>query len=98
MRQVLEFGPDVLSHRPVERHVLVHGVHPQYAARADRPEEMAALIAGGDWATTGTSSYASAPDMMLASADMPTYNRDKVLLWLERRRWRSWGGASQQDR
>ena len=50
-----------------------------------RPEELAALVAGGEWATTGTSSYASAPDMMLASVDMPTYNKDKVLLSLERR-------------
>lgn len=51
-----------------------------------RPEELAALVAGGEWATTGTSSYASAPDLMLSSA--PTggsYNRDKVMLSLERR-------------
>ena len=50
-----------------------------------RPEELAALVAGGEWATTGTSSYASAPDMMLSSSEMPTYNKDKVLLSLERR-------------
>ena len=53
-----------------------------------RPEELAALVAGGEWTTTGTSSYASAPDMTLgslSSADMPTYNKDKVLLSLERR-------------
>ena len=50
-----------------------------------RPEELAALVAGGEWATTGTSSYASAPDMMPASSPMPTYNKDKVLLSLERR-------------
>jgi transcriptional regulator with XRE-family HTH domain len=53
-----------------------------------RPEELAALVAGGEWATTGTSSYASAPDMMVASlsmSDSPSYNRDKVLLSLERR-------------
>jgi transcriptional regulator with XRE-family HTH domain len=53
-----------------------------------RPEELAALVAGGDWATTGTSSYASAPDMMVGSlsmSDSPSYNRDKVLLSLERR-------------
>lgn len=51
-----------------------------------RPEELAALVAGGDWATTGSSSYESAPDLMLSSA--PTggsYNRDKVMLSLERR-------------
>jgi hypothetical protein len=48
-----------------------------------RPEELAALVAGGDWTTTGTSSYASAPDMMVSSASMsdsPSYNRDKVAL------------------
>ena len=50
-----------------------------------RPEELAALVAGGEWATTGTSSYASAPDLMLASAEIPSYNKDKVLLSLERR-------------
>jgi len=53
-----------------------------------RPEELAALVAGGDWATTGTSSYASAPDslMSIASAsESPSYNKDKVLLSLERR-------------
>lgn len=54
-----------------------------------RTEELAALVAGGEWATVGTSSYASAPDMMLTSpppADSaPSYNKDKVLLSLERR-------------
>ena len=53
-----------------------------------RPEELAALVAGGDWATTGTSSYASAPDAMMSVAafsDSPSYNKDKVLLSLERR-------------
>ena len=53
-----------------------------------RPEELAALVAGGDWATTGTSSYASAPDTSVGSlslSDSPSYNRDKVLLSLERR-------------
>lgn len=53
-----------------------------------RPEELAALVAGGEWATSGTSSYASAPDRAvgsLASVEMPTYNKDKVLLSLERR-------------
>ncbi len=52
-----------------------------------RPEELATLVAGGDWATTGTSSYASAPDLMSVSSmpDSPSYNRDKVLLSLERR-------------
>jgi transcriptional regulator with XRE-family HTH domain len=53
-----------------------------------RPEELAALVAGGDWATTGTSSYASAPELMSVSSsrsDPPSYNRDKVLLSLERR-------------
>ncbi len=53
-----------------------------------RPEELASLVAGGEWATTGTSSYASAPDMMvsaLSMSDSPSYNKDKVLLSLERR-------------
>lgn len=54
-----------------------------------RPEELAALVAGGDWVTTGTSSYASAPPDLsvrsLSSADPPSYNKDKVLLSLERR-------------
>ena len=53
-----------------------------------RPDELAALVAGGDWVTTGTSSYASAPEpsMSLGSvSESPTYNRDKVLLSLERR-------------
>ena len=51
-----------------------------------RPEELAALVAGGDWTTTGTSSYASAPDMMMVSGGSePSYNKDKVLLSLERR-------------
>ena len=53
-----------------------------------RPEELAALVAGGDWATTGTSSYASAPDSSLSIAsagESPSYNKDKVLLSLERR-------------
>lgn len=50
-----------------------------------RPEELAALVAGGEWATTGTSSYASAPDLMMAVGSVPSYNRDKVLLSLERR-------------
>lgn len=54
-----------------------------------RTDELAALVAGGEWATRGTSSYASAPDMTagsLASSDLPTtYNKDKVLLSLERR-------------
>ena len=53
-----------------------------------RPEELAALVAGGEWATTGTSSYASAPDAMSgvgSLSDAPSYNREKVLLSLERR-------------
>ena len=50
-----------------------------------RPEELAALVAGGDWATTGASSYESAPRMARLSEEQPSYNRDKVLLSLERR-------------
>ena len=50
-----------------------------------RPEELAALVAGGEWATTGTSSYASAPDLMVSGPPSSSFNRDKVLLSLERR-------------
>ena len=53
-----------------------------------RPEDLAALVAGGDWATTGPGSYATAPDLMVGSLSSPeptSYNRDKVLLSLERR-------------
>ena len=53
-----------------------------------RPEDLAALVAGGDWATTGSGPYASVPDTVvgsLTSPDSPSYNRDKVLLSLERR-------------
>ena len=60
-----------------------------------RPEDLAALVAGGDWAaTTGSGPYASVPDMMVSSLTSPdslsysrepSYNRDKVLLSLERR-------------
>ena len=50
-----------------------------------RPEELAALVAGGEWATTGTSSYASAPDLAMSVRTVSTYNKDKVLLSLERR-------------
>lgn len=53
-----------------------------------RPEELAALVAGGEWATTGTSSYASAPDLAMSLgsvSDSPSYNKGKVLLSLERR-------------
>jgi transcriptional regulator with XRE-family HTH domain len=52
-----------------------------------RAEELAALVAGGEWATTGTSSYASAPELSLSSAPSGStaYNKDKVMLSLERR-------------
>lgn len=50
-----------------------------------RPEELAALVAGGEWATTGTSSYASAPDLAMSVGSVSSYNKDKVLLSLERR-------------
>ena len=51
-----------------------------------RPEELAALVAGGEWATTGTSSYASAPESLMSTGSSePSYNKDKVLLSLERR-------------
>ena len=52
-----------------------------------RPEELAALLAGGEWLSTSRSSYESAP---APRAVRPTsqpggVNRDKVLLSLERR-------------
>lgn len=52
-----------------------------------RTEELASLVAGGDWATTGASSYASAPMPTGArpASEEYGYNRDKVLLSLERR-------------
>ncbi len=53
-----------------------------------RTEELAALVAGADWTTTGTSSYTSAPEPLLSvgpPAASSSYNRDKVLLSLERR-------------
>ncbi|MEX2290465.1 MAG: helix-turn-helix transcriptional regulator [Mycobacteriales bacterium] len=52
-----------------------------------RPEELAALVAGGDWSTTGTSTYTSTPLVALSSLSggSSSYNRDKVLLSLERR-------------
>lgn len=53
-----------------------------------RPEELAALVAGGNWATTGHSSYESAVPAARPSTQLPQspgYNRDKVLLSLERR-------------
>lgn len=54
-----------------------------------RPEELAALVAGGDWTSGGSSSYQSAPMTGRAMSSRPpseaTYNREKVLLSLERR-------------
>ena len=52
-----------------------------------RPEELAALVAGGNWTTTGHSSYESAlpASRPSKSPQVPGYNRDKVLLSLERR-------------
>ena len=52
-----------------------------------RPEEFAPLVAGGEWATTGSNSYESAPDAMMLSAPSGyslSYNRDNALLSLER--------------
>lgn len=51
-------------------------------------DELARLVAGGEWATTGTSTYESTcPERMPSSQPQDTsgYNRDKVLLSLERR-------------
>ena len=59
-------------------------------------EELASLVAGGDWATVSGSSFEpsvmafaersrSYADTSSPSAAPPSYNRDKVLLSLERR-------------
>ena len=52
-----------------------------------RPEELAALVAGGEWLSTSSSTYESAPAprIVRASTEPPAYNREKVLLSLERR-------------
>ena len=53
-----------------------------------RPEDLASLVAGGEWMSTATSStYESAPPARASKpvADEVRYNRDKVLLSLERR-------------
>lgn len=52
-----------------------------------RVDALASLVAGGEWATIGSSSYESAPMLAASSVswDAPSYNRDKVLLSLERR-------------
>ena len=51
-----------------------------------RPEDLASLVAGGEWLSTATRTYESTPAVR---ASKPTadgrYNRDKVLLSLERR-------------
>lgn len=51
-------------------------------------EQLASLVAGGDWASLSSPSYDSLPSMSVGSAppSAPTsYNRDKVLLSVERR-------------
>jgi transcriptional regulator with XRE-family HTH domain len=53
-----------------------------------RTEDLAAVVAGGEWATPSGGSYASAPEALSVGSSMPdspSYNRDKVLLSLERR-------------
>ena len=52
-----------------------------------RPEELAALLAGGEWLSTSDSTYASTPPPRTPkpSSDDQSFNRDKVLLSLERR-------------
>ena len=52
-----------------------------------RPEELAALLAGGEWLSTSDSTYESTPPPRPPkpiAADQ-SFNRDKVLLSLERR-------------
>jgi transcriptional regulator with XRE-family HTH domain len=51
-----------------------------------RPEDLAALVAGGEWVAMSSSSYESIPPRTSKPAvDELGYNRDKVLLSLERR-------------
>jgi hypothetical protein len=52
-----------------------------------RTWDLAAVATSGEWATPSSSSYASATDAMSAGSvpDSPSFNRDKVLLSLERR-------------
>lgn len=51
-----------------------------------RPEELAALLAGGEWLSTSDSTYESAPaPRTVRPAADQSVNRDKVLLSLERR-------------
>ena len=53
-----------------------------------RPEDLAALVAGAEWATPRASSYPPPRDMLarsLSSEESSPYNKDKVLLSLERR-------------
>ncbi len=52
-----------------------------------RPEELAALLAGGEWLSTSDSTYESTPPprTVKPTSDTVTFNRDKVMLSLERR-------------
>ena len=52
-----------------------------------RPEELAALLAGGEWLSTSDSTYESTPPPRTPkpTSDDQGFNRDKVLLSLERR-------------
>ncbi len=51
-----------------------------------RLEELAALLAGGEWLSTSDSTYESTPPRTVKpTSDNAGYNRDKVLLSLERR-------------
>ena len=53
-----------------------------------RPDELAGLVAGGDWATVGSASSFesdSTPRSSMVRPDGAGYNRDKVLLSVERR-------------
>jgi transcriptional regulator with XRE-family HTH domain len=52
-----------------------------------RPEELAALLAGGEWLSTSDSTYESTPPPRTAkpASDNQGLNRDKILLSLERR-------------
>ena len=52
-----------------------------------RPEELAALLAGGEWLSTSDSTYESTPPPRTPkpTSDNQSFNRYKVLLSLERR-------------
>ncbi len=70
-----------------EREPALKALHKLAPVLQVKPEELAALLAGGEWLSTSDSSYASEPPprSVQPSAETPGFNRDKVMLSLERR-------------